>query len=442
MTTRFYNFGPFQLDAGRRVLFQAGEPRALSERLCRLLVALIEGDGEPVDREALSHRVWGADGATDANLTQHIYLLRELLGEHRREGGYIVTVPCRGYRFAGSVSIETESAARPRIAPAHATAESVNLEALLSYSRGCYLLDRRTAPALQEAVRSFQSALQSDETFVPAFVGLGRAWALLAEYWHVPSSPAMTHARCSIERAIELDPHSPMALAALSEIQLCGEWNWSKSWESLDAALTSDARLAFACNNAAWYHMYRGEFDKAALQAREALMIEPASLPLQLLEARVALHSGKVAEAISSLSKLLAIDADFIIARRFLALAYIMGGRPDLAVEEISAHGGDSSEDAVYRLPMLVCAYSRMGEPERAGQTYLKLRELGCRRYVGSWNFALGAANCGRDDEALWLLRDAYAQRDPALLLLPLLPLFSAIETRPEFTEILRDIAA
>jgi hypothetical protein len=83
-----------------------------------------------------------------------------------------------------------------------------------------------------------------------------------------------------------------------------------------------------------------------------------------------------------------------------------------------------------------------MGEPERAGQTYLKLRELGCRRYVGSWNFALGAANCGRDDEALWLLRDAYAQRDPALLLLPLLPLFSAIETRPEFTEILRDIAA
>ncbi|HEY1884046.1 MAG TPA: tetratricopeptide repeat protein [Candidatus Cybelea sp.] len=206
--------------------------------------------------------------------------------------------------------------------------------------------------------------------------------------------------------------------------------------------MTFDPRLAYACNNAAWYYLYRGEFDKAALQAREALMIEPASLLLQLLEARVALHSGKVAEAISSISKILTIDPDFFIARRFLALAYIIGGDPDRAVEEISTHGADSSEDAVYRLPMLVCAYARLGEKEKAAQTYAKLQALGQRRYISSWNLALGAANGGREDEALWLLRDAYAQRDPALLLLPLLPLFSSIESRSDFKEILCDIAA
>ncbi|HEY6485559.1 MAG TPA: winged helix-turn-helix domain-containing protein [Candidatus Cybelea sp.] len=415
----------------------------LSERLFQLLLALIEADGELLDRESLAQRIWGAEGVTDGNLTQHIYLLRELLGEERDGRSYIVTIPRRGYRFAATASIvsaEPDAALRPP--PPSPRVEARGSQALQHYCSGSYLLDRRTAPALQAAVRSFEAALQIDESFGPALVGLGRAWALLAEYWHVPSGSAMVLARRSIERAIELDPRSPPALAALSEIQLFSDWDWPKSWASLDAALTFDPRLAYACNNAAWYYLYRREFDRAALQAREALMIEPASLPLQLLGARVALHSGKVDEAAASISKILTIDPDFFIARRFLALAHIVGGDPDRAIEEISMHGADSSEDAVYRLPMLVCAYAIQGEKEKAAQTYGKLQELGQRRYVSSWNFALGAANCGREDEALWLLRDAYAQRDPALFLLPLLPLFSSIESRSDFKEILRDIAA
>lgn len=439
-----YVFGPYRLDARRRVLYSADSSRALSERLFQLLLALVEADGGVVDREALSERVWGAEGVTDPNLTQHIYLLRELLGEKHGEPGYVLTIPGRGYRFAAPVSViveQDDASVRSTLASAHV--ETCDRQVLQLYCRGSFMLDRRTAPALQEAVRCFDDALQIDAAFVPALVGLGRAWALLAEYWHVPPSPAMRQARCSIERAVELDPRSPMALAALSEIQLTGEWDWSKSWESLQTALTLDSGLAFGRNNAAWYHLYRGEFDKAALHAREALMIEPASLPLQLLEARVALHSGKFAEGISSISNILTVNPDFAIARRFLTLAYILGGYPDRAVEEILAHRADSSEDAVYRLPMLVCAYARLGEAEKAAQTYARLQALGRQLYVSSWTFAVGAANCDRKDDALWLLRDAYEQRDSALFLLPILrPLFSSIESRSDFTKILHGIAA
>jgi hypothetical protein len=103
-----------------------------------------------------------------------------------------------------------------RSAPASGRVEAQSPQTLQHYCSGSYLLDRRTAPALQAAVCSFEAALQIEDAFVPAMVGLGRAWALLAEHWHVPASSAMLLARRSIERAIELDPRSPPALAALS----------------------------------------------------------------------------------------------------------------------------------------------------------------------------------------------------------------------------------
>ncbi|HKE36375.1 MAG TPA: winged helix-turn-helix domain-containing protein [Candidatus Baltobacteraceae bacterium] len=99
MAPHSYWFGPFRLDVLRRTLHQGQTCRPLSERLFRLLLALIEADGDVVTREALAERVWEAEGVTDTNLTQHIYLLREMLGQLHGERGYIVTVPGKGYRF-------------------------------------------------------------------------------------------------------------------------------------------------------------------------------------------------------------------------------------------------------------------------------------------------------------------------------------------------------
>jgi DNA-binding winged helix-turn-helix (wHTH) protein/Tfp pilus assembly protein PilF len=414
------------------------------ERIFQLLLALIEGNGRLVERDEIAQRVWGADGVTDANLTQHVYRLRELLGERRGQPGHILTVPGRGYRLVAPVSavpLRTEDLE----AEASRNCELIlrsNADVLRHYCRGAYLLDRRTASALYGAIDAFNAALAIDDIFVPAFIGRARAWALLGEYWHLAPRVAFEHARLNADRALELDPRSPAALSVLSEIQLCFEWNWSRARDTLDAALAYNSRLAFVRNNSAWFHLYRGEFDTAAREAREALLCEPASLPLQLLLARVALHSGQYSEALAAISNILDGDPTFVIARRFLALAHILDGRPDRAVEQISSSRGNPFEDAVYRLPMLACAYAKMAQRREAELAYGALRALAHRSYVGSWNLAVAAANCGREDEALHLLREAESQRSPALLMLPILPVFTALDRRHEFSELSKTVAA
>lgn len=98
-----YEFGPFHLDATRRVLLKEGEPLKLFPKEFDTLLALVERNGELVEKDDLMQRVWQDTIVEESNLTTNISHLRKLLGESRHRHDYIVTVPGRGYRFVAGV---------------------------------------------------------------------------------------------------------------------------------------------------------------------------------------------------------------------------------------------------------------------------------------------------------------------------------------------------
>jgi Tol biopolymer transport system component/DNA-binding winged helix-turn-helix (wHTH) protein len=98
-----YEFGPFHLDATKRVLSKEGEPLKLFPKEFDTLLALVERNGELVEKDDLMHQVWQGVIVEESNLTTNISHLRKLLGESRNKHDYIVTVPGRGYRFVAGV---------------------------------------------------------------------------------------------------------------------------------------------------------------------------------------------------------------------------------------------------------------------------------------------------------------------------------------------------
>lgn len=98
-----YEFGPFQLDATRRLLLKEGEPVKLFPKEFDTLLALVESNGELLEKDDLMHRVWQDAIVEESNLTTNISHLRKVLGETRDRHDYIVTVPGRGYRFVAGV---------------------------------------------------------------------------------------------------------------------------------------------------------------------------------------------------------------------------------------------------------------------------------------------------------------------------------------------------
>lgn len=98
-----YEFGPFRLDARKRLLLREGEPVKLFPKEFDTLLALVERTGAVLDKDELMRRVWGDVVVEESNLTTNISHLRKVLGEKPNQHQYIVTVPGQGYRFVAGV---------------------------------------------------------------------------------------------------------------------------------------------------------------------------------------------------------------------------------------------------------------------------------------------------------------------------------------------------
>lgn len=99
-----YRFGAFAFDAGTSLLWRRSELVSLTPKAASILCLLLQQSGSLVAKEELVRRVWPDAFVEEANLSHHIYKIREALGP---DGGpYIETVPRRGYRFVAPVTIE------------------------------------------------------------------------------------------------------------------------------------------------------------------------------------------------------------------------------------------------------------------------------------------------------------------------------------------------
>jgi DNA-binding winged helix-turn-helix (wHTH) protein/TolB-like protein/Tfp pilus assembly protein PilF len=94
-------FGPFRLDLLRRSLERDGQPIALSGKALEILAILLERRGEVVDKDDLMRQVWPDTAVEENNITVAISALRKALGETASATKWIVTIPGRGYSFAG-----------------------------------------------------------------------------------------------------------------------------------------------------------------------------------------------------------------------------------------------------------------------------------------------------------------------------------------------------
>src|SRR5262245_57671588 len=117
-TNRYYDFGSFSVDLGRRVLLTGGEPVPLTPKVLETLLVMIENRGRVLTKDELLNRVWGDTIVEEGGLTRNISVLRKALGERPDHHQYIVTVPAQGYRFVAEVQERLEGREEAtRVAP-------------------------------------------------------------------------------------------------------------------------------------------------------------------------------------------------------------------------------------------------------------------------------------------------------------------------------------
>ncbi len=202
-------FGKFRLDPTRRVLWFEDKPVNLQPKEVELLCVLTENGGEVVSKEELMDRVWEDSFVEESNLSRRVYGLRKTFKKLGAPEDLIQTVPRRGYRFTGNVSlfggedlvIERHSFTRTLIEELDETGGSRNLAlpALSSFTKrlrfvmpsvilliifgasaGIYLFNRSGNNELTQPIRSVAVLpLKSLNTGNETALSLGFADALI-----------------------------------------------------------------------------------------------------------------------------------------------------------------------------------------------------------------------------------------------------------------------
>jgi len=102
----FYNFGKFRLDATNRELLSDGKHVPLTQKSFELLEFLIQNRGRGLRKNEILNDIWTESFVEEANLAQHIYMVRKALKYNGDAEDYIETIPKFGYRFVGEVEEE------------------------------------------------------------------------------------------------------------------------------------------------------------------------------------------------------------------------------------------------------------------------------------------------------------------------------------------------
>ena len=117
MAGQVLTFGPYLFVPGDG-LWQHGRSVPLPPRALAVLTALLATPGTVVTKQQLMDAAWPGTFVTDSSLLEAIGLLRDVLGDDRRQPTYIQTVHRRGYRFIGlSAEAPHMTAASPRVEP-------------------------------------------------------------------------------------------------------------------------------------------------------------------------------------------------------------------------------------------------------------------------------------------------------------------------------------
>lgn len=321
------------------------------------------------------------------------------------------------------------SAVQPRLSPQ--AYEGYNL-----YLKGQFFLNKRSVPALQEAIRNFEQATSKDPKNASAYAGLADACALIGGYSGAPASEFSSQARAAALQALQIDDRLPEAHTALALIVQNYDYDWQTSEKEFKRAIELNPNYATAHQWYAEHLAWRGRFDEALRESERARQLDPLSLIIAADNGAILYYSRQYDRAIAQFEAVREMDPDFSRAS-MISAAYVQKGLFNDALADVDKH---YSGDTPWRWANLAYDYGRAGRQTDAQHALKRLLDLNQRRPVDPITIVLAYIGVGNNEEALVWLGKAYAQRSNGLTALGVDAHYDPLRGAPQFQEILRRV--
>jgi len=366
----------------------------------------------------------------------HAQLIRATTDEHfwsetyDRELQDILTLESDvAQSIAKKVEVTVTREERERLAEAR----SVLPEVYESYLKGRFALDNSNGRAdTERSIPYFETAIHTDPTFAPAYLGLASAYQNLSTIFtgERPHQDAHPKELAAIHEALELNPQSVDAHVMLAEIEQ-EQWHWAESEAEYRRALELNPNSAAAQLAFAGWLLCQGRTEEALSRAQHARDLDPLAISGQDI-AGFLFFSRRYDEEIREVRSVLALTPDDTAALWYLGYALIAKGQPEQAIapleKAVSISNGSPGVTGV-----LIRAYAHAGRRRDALRLLAELQRRRQVGYVPAGAFINAYLGLGDNEQAFVWLEKGYQEQSNILMFLKVHPHFDPLRNDPRF---------
>jgi len=334
--------------------------------------------------------------------------------------------------IARQIEVAVTGQERSRLVAARAVSPGV----YESYLKGRFELHKNTRAGLKEAIGHFESAINRDPTFAPAYAGLAAAYTDLGLVFF-GASPLETRPKvlAAARKALELDPELVEARVLLADA-LQKNWQWAEAEAEYKQAIALNPSDASGHSGFSAWLLCQGRTQEALEWARRARELDPLAYE-DVNIGGILFQARRYDEAIRELRSVLAVEPKKPSALWSLGFALIGAERFDEAIATLEKAASVSDRSSAV-LGVLVHAYAGAG---RRAEALRVLDELHGRRkagYVPPAAFLNAYLGLGDKEEAFTWLERAAEERSNIMQFLKVHPFFDPLRGDPRFAAFLR----
>ena len=314
-----------------------------------------------------------------------------------------------------------------------ASARRVNPEAYEIYLKGMYHLNKFTPDGTQKGLAYLNEAIEINPAEPLAWAGLALGYGLSHGMAIASPHESFPRAKAAALKALELDETTAEAHAALAEIKVYYERDWTGAEQAYRRALELNPTLSEAHRHYAWYLLLFGHVDEALARIKRARDVDPLT-PLYPTELGQQYQwFGRYDEAMDAVLEALDLNPDFPMGLYVLGTLYAQKDMYDKAIE---AHQKATVGNPVWGRWGLAHTYALAGRREDARKIAAELAEQGNPMHY--WSLAEIYTALGEKDEAFRWLEAAYEYPHPWTPWIGKNPFLEPLRDDPRFQDLLR----
>ena len=305
-----------------------------------------------------------------------------------------------------------------------------------AYLKGRFALQKNNRAGLEEALRYFQTAINADGTFAPAYAGVAAAQSGLGlVFFGMPPGDTRPKVIDAARKALELDPQLAEARVLLANA-LQKDWHWAEAETEYRQAIELSPSDAGAHAGLAFWLVCQGRSEEALAWARRAQELDPLAFN-SIDVGRILFFSRRYDEAIRQVRRDLTTDPNDPQALWSLGFALIAAEQFDEAIRTLEKAASLSDRNPAV-LGVLVRAYAHSGRRAEALQVVDELQRRGQKGYVPAAAFLNAYLGLGDTEQAFVWLERAAQERSNIMQYLKAHPFFDSLRGDPRFANYLR----